>query len=394
MIQPARRVQALPPYVFLELQAWRDAAIARGQDVIDLSVGNPDGEVPAAALDVLAREIRENPRVHGYPEFGGTVQFREAVALWYRTRFGVTLDPSSEVLPVLGSKEGLYHLMQAFLDPGDPILVPTPCYPAYLGAARLCEAEPIGVPLREERDFVLDFADIATDQARAARALILNYPHNPTGAVADRAHYRQAVAFAREFDLLLISDIPYSELLLEGDSPPPSLLELDGAREVTIELQSLSKSHAMAGWRTGFAVGNRDAVAALARVKANADFGMFLGIQAAVVAALEQGDESVAANRALYRERRDRLRAGLDAIGWSTRCPRAGMYLWTPVPPQSSAPDDREFVRLLLERSGVLLSPGSAFGDAGRGWVRMSLVADTARLEEAARRIGESGLLN
>ena len=393
MIQPAKRVAALPTYVFLELQQWRDDARARGVDVIDLSVGNPDGEVPPGALDTLTRVIREDPTVHGYPVFRGTDELRETIAWWYRRRFSVELDPAREILPVLGSKEGLFHLMQAFLDPGDSILIPTPCYPAYFGAARLCGAEPIAIPLREERDFVLDFADIDSDLARAARLLILNYPHNPTGAVADHDHYRDAVAFAHEYDLLLISDIPYSELALDDGLVPPSLLELDGARAVTVELQSLSKSHAMAGWRVGFAVGNADALTALARVKSNADFGIFRAIQSAVSVALREGEKSVESNRALYRGRRDRLMSGLASIGWPVRRPRAGMYLWTRVPAAAPITDDREFVRELLHRSGVLISPGSAFGESARGWVRMSLVADGSRLDEVVRRIADSGMV-
>jgi LL-diaminopimelate aminotransferase len=393
MIEPARRVADLPPYVFLELQGWRERAIARGVDVIDLSVGNPDGEVPRSALKALAVALDQDPAVHGYPAFRGTEELRDAIVTWYRTRFGVELDPDREVLPVLGSKEGLYHLMQAFLDPGDTILVPTPCYPAYLGAARLCGATPVTVALREDRDFVLDFADVPSESARAARALILNYPHNPTGAIASRDHYREAVAFARDHDLLLISDIPYSELALDDGIEPPSALQFAGARAVTVELQSLSKSHAMAGWRAGFAVGNSDALAALARVKSNGDFGIFRAIQAAMAAALREGESSVRANRRLYRERRDALRSALDAAGWPTREPRAGMYVWTRVPESSAIGDDREFVRELLDRTGVLISPGSAFGESGRGWVRFSLVTGLDRLAEAARRIGSSGLL-
>jgi len=392
MIQPARRVASLPPYVFLELAQWRDEARASGVDVIDLTIGNPDGEVPPAALEALEKAIHDEPGVHGYPPFRGTDQFRRAVADWYRRRFDVELDPAHEVLPVLGSKEGLYHLMQAFLDPGDSILVPTPCYPAYFGAARLCEAEPVAVPLREDRQFVLDFADISSDQARAAKALILNYPHNPTGAVATLEHYREAVAFAIDHDLLLISDIPYSELALD-DFLPPSALEIPGAKQVTVELQSLSKSHGMAGWRSGFAVGDAKLLAALGRVKANADFGMFRAIQAAVVAALERGDDAVQANRRLYRERRDLLRDGLADIGWPSPLPRAGMYLWTRVPAGARTRNDREFVKELLDQSGVLISPGTAFGESAAGWVRISLVTDKGTLAEAVRRIDQSGLI-
>jgi len=305
----------------------------------------------------------------------------------------VTLDSTREVLPVLGSKEGLYHLMQAYLNPGDGVLVPTPCYPAYLGAVRLCGAEPIEVPLEPEHDFALRVEDIPTDAARAAAMLIVNTPHNPTGAVIDPDGLRDVVAFARDHDLLLVSDIPYSELVLEDEPPPPSLLSFPGARDVTVELQSLSKSHSMAGWRVGFAVGNEEALANLAKLKSNADFGMFRAIQDAAAAALGASDEAVAVTRRTYRARRDVVCDALDALGWPAKRPRAGMYVWTRLP-ERAGDDDQTFVRTLFERTHVLLSPGSGFGASGRGWVRLSLVGSEQRLHEAVSRIGDSGLLD
>lgn len=387
----SRRLQSLPPYVFLELQQLRDAARAEGHDVIDLTVGNPDAPVPRQALDALVAAL-ESPGAHGYPPFRGTDAFREAVTRWYARRFDVTLDPAREVLPVLGSKEGLFHLMQAMLDPGDAVLVPTPCYPAYLGAARLCAAEPIEIPLRPENDFELRAEEIPTDAARAAAMLIVNTPHNPTGAVTPPSVLRDLVAFARDYDLLLVSDIPYSELVLDDGPPPPSLLSFPGAREVTVELQSLSKSHSMAGWRVGFAVGNADALSHLAKLKSNADFGMFRAIQDAAAAALDASEDAVAITRSTYRERRDAVCDALDTIGWPARRPRAGMYVWTRVP-DGHGDDDQAFVRELFARTNVLLSPGSGFGASGRGWVRLSLVGDTTRLQTAVARIGESGMI-
>lgn len=391
MRAPARRVQDLPPYVFLELQQLRDAARADGHDVIDLTIGNPDAPVPPAAREGLLRGLDEEG-AHGYPPFRGTDAFRAAVAAWYARRFDVELDPAREVLPVLGSKEGLYHLMQAYLDPQSSVLVPTPCYPAYLGAARLCGATPVEIPLRAENDFELRADEIPTDAARAASMLIVNTPHNPTGAVTPPDVLRDLVALARDFDLMLVSDIPYSELVLDDGTPPPSLLSLPGARDVTIELQSLSKSHSMAGWRAGFAVGNAEGLGNLAKLKSNADFGMFRAVQSAVVAALEASDEAVAVTRATYRARRDVVCDALDAIGWPARRPRAGMYVWTRMP-AAHGDDDQAFVRKLFDETHVLLSPGTGFGASGRGWVRLSLVGSVERLGEAVARIAASGLV-
>ena len=389
--EASSRLRALPPYVFLELQQRRDTARAAGHDVIDLTVGNPDAPLATGVREALVAAL-DAPGAHGYPPFRGTGRFREAVVDWYARRFDVVLDPGREVLPVLGSKEGLFHLMQATLDPGASVLVPTPCYPAYLGAARLCEATPIEIALRPERDFVLDLADVPRDAARAASMLIVNTPHNPTGAVIDPDTLRDVVAFAKDHDLLLVSDIPYSELVLDDGPAPPSLLSLPGARDVTVELQSLSKSHSMAGWRVGFAVGNADALAALAKLKSNVDFGMFAPIQAAAAAALDASEDAVALTRATYRERRDVVCDALESIGWPVRRPRAGMYVWTRLP-ESAGEDDDAFVRELFERTHVLLSPGRGFGASGRGWVRLSLVGPVERLHEAVRRIGDSGLV-
>ena len=391
MRAPARRLRALPPYVFLELQRLRDEAHDAGHEVIDLTIGNPDAPVPEAVNRALTGALSA-AGVHGYPPFRGSERLRRSVAAWYRRRFGVEIDPGREVLPVLGSKEGLYHLMQAYLDPGSSVLVPTPCYPAYLGAARLCDAEPVEIPLRAENDFVLDLRDVPADAARAASMLIVNSPHNPTGAVTGRDVWRDVVAFARDHDLLLVSDIPYSELVLDDTAPPPSVLEFPGAREIAVELQSLSKSHSMAGWRVGFAVGNAEAIGSLAKLKSNADFGMFLAIQHAAAAALDASEDTVVITRQVYRERRDAVCDGLDAIGWPVRRPRAGMYVWTRLPDRAGD-DDQAFVRELFDRTRVLLSPGSGFGAAGRGWVRMSLVGDVPQLRRAVHRIGDSGLI-
>ncbi|HPF69610.1 MAG TPA: aminotransferase class I/II-fold pyridoxal phosphate-dependent enzyme [Candidatus Krumholzibacteria bacterium] len=388
----ARRVAALPPYVFATTARWKEEALAAGRDVIDLGVGNPDGR-PAPEVIQALKDAVDDPRhnLHGYSTFRGHPALRRAIAAFYAARFGVPLDPESETLPLIGSKEGLANLMRGYLDTGDTILIPTPCYPAYFGAARLCEATIVEVPLRPERGFVLDFADIPADAADRARMLIVNYPNNPTGGVAGLAFFAEAVRWCREHQVLLVSDAAYTELGFDPASPPPSVLQVPGAKAVAIEFQSLSKSHNMAGWRTGFAVGGPEVIATLGRVKSNVDFSLFGAVQVAAAAALT-GDQQVCAdNRTLYRHRRDRLVAGLAGLGWTVPVPPATMYVWAPIPAGWNG-DDLAFVREVFDRTAVLLSPGSAFGRHGAGWCRFSLVADDAGLDEVLQRLAASGL--
>lgn len=393
MVQPAQRLQKMQRYVFEELFLMRDAAARQGVDVIDLGVGNPDGRPPAFVGEALYEAVRrEAPNRHRYSSFNCLPELRAAVADWYRERFGVVLDPATQVQPLIGSKEGLYHLMQAYLDQGNTILVPTPCYPAYLGASRLCEANIVEMPLLEENGFRVDLSRIPTEAAKAAKMLLLNYPGNPTGGVCDLDHYRDVLAFCRDHDILLVSDIAYSELSLEDDHDPRSVLELPGALEQAVEFQSLSKSHSMAGWRVGFCCGAPGVISNLLKLKSNVDFGIFMAVQEAAIAALREGKGFVEENRQMYRARRDLLCEGLRGLGWEITPPRAGMYVWTRLP-RGHGEDDWAFVRRLFEASGVLISPGSAFGETGRGYVRMSLVVGEDRLREVVARIGDSGVL-
>jgi LL-diaminopimelate aminotransferase len=393
MRPPAQRLQRLPRYVFQELASLRAMAVSDGRRVIDLTVGNPDLRPPRVVVDALCSAASDpTVNLHRYSAFNGLPEFRHAISRWYAARFQVHLDPDTDVLPLVGSKEGLAHLMQAYLDPEDTVLVPTPCYPAYLGAARLAEARIQELPLLEENGYLVRFDDVAVAHARAARMLLLNYPHNPTGAVCDRTHYRQALAFCRDHDILLVSDMPYSELWLDDGPVPPSVLELPGALEQAVELQSLSKSHCMAGWRVGFCVGSPDVVASLAKLKANVDFSIFPAVQKAAAAALDLGDGAVADIRATYRRRRDHLVDGLGRLGWPVRRPPAGMYVWTRVPPHLGT-DDFGFVRDLFQRTGVLVSPGSSFGAGGEGYVRMSLVVDEGAIDEMLQAIEASRIL-
>jgi LL-diaminopimelate aminotransferase len=394
LIPPAERLQKLPPYVFARLAVLRDEAPATGPAVVDLTVGSPDGRPAPHIVEALVDAVRaDEPNAHRYPPPRGLPELRRAIAQWYDRRFDVHLDPQREVLPVIGSKEGLAHLMQAYLDPGDTVLIPTPCYPAYLGAARLCSAEIAPIELREEDEFRLRVDQIDSDAAKSAKMLVINYPNNPTGAIAELDDYRDILAFARDHDLLLVSDIAYSELSMTDDHSPASVLELPGARQCTVEFQSLSKSHSMAGWRTGFCVGNSEALDNLAKLKSNVDFGIFSALQQGMIAALAGDDRQVALTRATYRQRRDLLCEGLAKLGWPVRVPAAAMYVWTRVP-KRYGDDDWAFVRNVFEKTRVLLSPGSGFGEAGRGWVRLSLIIDEAQIQAVLERFADVDVLN
>ena len=381
LIPCADRVTNLPPYVFATIFRLKEEALAAGREVIDLGVGNPDGRAPDNIIAALKRTLDDlSWNCHGYGTFKGLPQLRRAIAAWYGRRFDVAWDPDTEILPLIGSKEGLANLMRAYLNAGDTIIIPSPCYPAYFGAARLCEATIFEPALTEERGFVLDFDAIPSDVATRARMLILNYPHNPTGGVCDLAFYRTAVAWCRDHQVMLVSDIAYSELGFDETQPPPSVFQVEGAREVAVEFQSLSKSHNMAGWRTGFAVGGPEVIANLARVKSNVDFSLFGAIQMAAVEALTGSQQVCADNRALYRHRADRMVAGYRSLGWEVPTPPATMYVWARIP-AAWGDDDFAFVSEVFAKSGVLLSPGSGFGRHGKGYARTSLVADDQRMD-------------
>ncbi len=375
IIPCADRVANLPPYVFATVFKLRDEALAAGREVFDLGVGNPDGRPPVNIIGALNRALEdESWNCHRYGTFNGLPRLREAIARWYFDRFGVRLDADRQTLPLIGSKEGLANLMRAYLNVGDTILIPSPCYPAYFGAARLCEAEIVELPLREEDGFVPRLEEVPADVAQRARMLILNYPNNPTGGVCDLAFYEKAVQWCRDHRVMLVSDIAYSELGFDPDDQPPSVLQVKGATDVAIEFQSLSKSHNLAGWRVGFAAGAPEAVANLARVKSNVDFSLFGGIQMAAVEAL-RGDQKICRdNRALYLKRRNLMVAGYRKLGWQVSSPPATMYIWSRIP-RAWGDDDFAFIKDLFAATGVLLSPGSGFGVHGKGYVRTSLVA-------------------
>lgn len=378
----SQRLRSIGAYLFADLDRKQEDLQARGVDVISLSTGDPDVPTPAHIIDALM-EGASDARTHRYPPYRGTAEFRKAAAGWFADRFGVTLDPDLEVLALIGSKEGLAHLPWATMNPGDVALVPDPGYPVYRSATIMAEGEPVSMPLEAGRAFLPDFDRIPEAALRRARLLFLNYPNNPTGAVADLDFFARAVDFARRRHLLLVHDNAYSEVAYDGYRPP-SVLQVSGARDVAIELLSLSKPYNMTGWRIGFAVGNADAVGALGTLKTNVDSGVFGAVQRAGVAALTGPQEVIAPTLALYRSRRDRVVSALQSVGWHPPTPKATLYIWMPTPDGQSSV---AFAADVLERTGVVITPGVGYGPSGEGYIRISLTTPDARLDEALARI-------
>ncbi len=390
IVPVADRVANLPPYVFATVFQMKEKALQAGQPVIDLGVGNPDGRAPENVINALNTAIADQTwNCHGYSTFRGLPRLREAIAAWYFDRFVVSLDADTQTLPLIGSKEGIANLMRAYLNVGDTVLVPTPCYPAYFGAARLCEAEIAEIPLREEDGFRPVFSEIPADLAAKSRMLLLNYPNNPTGGVCDLAFYKEAVQWCRDNEVILVSDIAYSELGFDPDDQPVSVLQVDGAMDVAIEFQSLSKSHNLAGWRVGFAVGGSEVIAALGRVKSNVDFSLFGGIQMAAVEALTGNQQICQDNRVKYEKRARLLVAGYRKLGWDVPMPPATMYIWARIP-TAYGDDDFRFITDVFNQTGVLLSPGSGFGIHGKGYCRTSLVIDDEGIERVLALLGKA----
>jgi LL-diaminopimelate aminotransferase len=381
-MQFAKRIEHLPPYLFAEISRKIAEKRAQGVDVISFGVGDPDLPTPAHIVDELVRAARD-PANHRYPETEGLPALRQGIARWYEERFGVSLDPEREVLPLIGSKEGIGHVALCFIDQGDLALVPDPSYPPYARGTFLAGGDCYFLPLTEENDFLPDLDAVPADVARRAKVLWLNYPNNPTGAVADLEFFERAVAFARKHDLAVLHDGPYSEMAFDGYRPL-SFLQASGAREVGIEFHSFSKTYNMTGWRIGMAVGNAAMIDALMRVKSNLDSGIPQAIQRMAIAALEGPQDCIAEHTAIYRRRRDRLAAALAKIGLQVRPPRASLYLWARLPEGQTSVD---FATRLLDETGVVVTPGVGYGPSGEGYVRLSLTVPDDRLEEAVRRL-------
>ena len=383
MMKQARRLQDNPPFPFAGWGKHVAAAFRQGLDVIRLDIGNPDLPPPDEVIEALCHSARQ-PEHHGYPGYRGIRTLREAVAAYYQRRFGVTLDPDREIIPLIGSKEGIANLALACLDAGDLVLVPDPGYAAYTLGANLAGATVHTMSLRAENNFLPDLI-VPPDVAERAVLMWLNYPNNPTGATADLGFFARAVDFARRHGLLLCHDAPYCDVTYDGYAAP-SVLQVSGASEVAIEFNSLSKTWNMAGWRIGIAVGNAEALRALAQLKSNVDSGIFRPVQEAAARALSVDPGWVAARNAIYRERMDIVLDGLDAMGIVHHRPRATLYVWAQTPPGWAS---EPFARAVLEQAGIALAPGSFFGPAGEGFVRLSVTAPTPRIREAMARLGQ-----
>jgi len=394
LFSASARLANVKPYALAGVFAAREEQHAQGTDVIDLGVGNPDLRPPDEAIRALEEALRDPAQNdHQYPPFAGLPEFREAVATWYGRRFGVAIEPRTEAIALGGSKEGIVKFLLAQLDPGDTLLVCSPCYPAYLSAVALAQAEAYEVPLTPRHGLRPDLGAIPTDMARRARGIVVNFPGNPTGGVETPAFYDELLRFAREHDLFVISDIAYCDLSLDPAYRTRSFLEFDRDRERTIEFHSCSKSYSMQGWRVAFAAGNRDAIATLARIKSNMDFGVFIPVQRAAIAVLTGPQDYPARAAATYRARRDAFLAALAPLGIPVEPPKAGIYVWLPIP-RSEPHGGRssvEFAASLLRATGVVVAPGTAFGAAGEGFVRVALCQPEERLREAAARIVASG---
>jgi LL-diaminopimelate aminotransferase len=381
-VRLAKRIEKLPPYLFTEISRKIAEKRSQGVDVISFGIGDPDLPTPEHVIESL-REASLDAANQRYPETEGLPELRQAIVGWYERRFGVSLDPEREVLPLIGSKEGIGHIALCFIDPGDVALVPDPGYPVYAMGTLLAGGEAYYLPLREEDGFLPELEAVPREVLSRARVLWLNYPNNPTGAVADIAFFERAAAFAQEHGLALLHDGPYSEVAFEGYRPP-SFLEAEGAREVGIEFHSLSKSYNMTGWRIGMAVGNAEIIAALTLVKSNLDSGIPQAIQRMAIAALEGPQDCIEEHNRVYQRRRDRLVAALRGLGLRVSPPKASLYVWARVPVGSTSV---EFATRLLEEAGVVVTPGIGYGPSGEGYVRLSLTIPDERLEEGVRRL-------
>ena len=386
-ISTADRLKSLPPYVFARLDELKANARAEGVDLIDLGMGNPDGATPTPVIDSAIRALQD-VKNHGYPPFEGTPNFRASITDWYERHYNVVLDPNGEALPLLGSKEGLTHLALAYINPGDLILVPSPAYPPHFRGPLIAGAELYPMMLSAKNDWLIDLGAIPDDVADRAKIMYFNYPSNPTTATAPREFFEDVVKFAKKHEILLVHDQAYAELAFDGYKPT-SLLEIPGAKDIGVEFHTLSKTYNMAGWRVGFVVGNRHVIQGLRTLKTNLDYGLFSALQCAAETALQLPDRYVDEVRERYRSRRDFLIQGLGELGWTIPKPKATMYLWIPC---SVGMDSTTFALSVLQKTGIVVTPGNAFGAGGEGYVRISLIADHDRMTEALNRLKNAGI--
>jgi LL-diaminopimelate aminotransferase len=378
----SKRLQELPPYLFLEIDKAKRKARQEGRDIIDLGVGDPDLPTPQFVIEALYKAAND-PANHRYALDQGMPIFRQAISKWYQGRFSVALDPDTEILPLIGSKEGIAHFPLAFLNPGDYALVPDPCYPPYKGGTIFAGGKIHLMPLLAKNNFLPDLKEIPESKLKKAKVIYLNYPNNPTGAVCSLDFYRQAVDFCLKNNLILLSDVAYSEMAYDGYRPQ-SIFAVDGAKDVAIEFHSLSKTYNMTGWRVGWACGNKSLVSGLAKVKSNLDSGIFSAIQVASTAALEADDSHIRKMCAIYQERRDCLVDGLNVLGWKANKPKATFYIWLKIPRGRKS---IEFCAEILAKADLVVTPGVGFGKYGEGYIRFALTVNTERIKEALFRL-------
>ncbi len=381
-IEKAKRIEQIPPYLFAEIDRKKEEMRKKGMDLIDLGIGDPDLPTPQPIIDRL-KQASEDPKNHHYPSYEGMIEFRTAAAQWFERRFGISMDPNTEVLTLIGSKEGIAHIPLAFVNPGDYVLVPSPGYPVYRVATLFAGGTPYFLPLLKENRFLPKLSEIPKEIAEKSKLLFINYPNNPTSAIAERPFFEEVIAFAQQYGIIVCHDAAYSELAFNGYRPL-SFFEIKGAKEVGIEFHSLSKTFNMTGWRIGFAVGHPDIISGLGKVKTNIDSGLFQAIQEAGIEALHRYDTPIPHLIRIYESRRDVMVKGLREIGLEVDLPKATFYLWIRVPPGYTS---SQFATLLIEQAGIVVTPGNGFGEAGEGYFRIALTVDESRLKEAVERL-------
>ena len=377
------RLKKLPPYLFVEIDKAKRKAAAEGRDIIDLGIGDPDEPTPEEIIESFYKAVQDSKN-HHYPLDQGSSIFRDRIAKWYRERFNVTLDPEKEILPLIGSKEGISHLPFAFINPGDVSLIPDPCYPPYKGGTILAGGTPCLMPLIEENNFLPDLNKIKKTELKKAKIIYINYPNNPTAGICEKDFFEDVAVFAKKYNLIVASDAAYSEIAFDGYKAA-SFLKAQGGKETGVEFHSLSKTCNMTGWRIGFACGNEKIIAGIAKVKSNIDSGVFNAIQMAGITALDIADKHLKKMNRVYRERRDILVDGLNKLGWVIRKPKATFYVWARLPKRHKS--SIEFAGSVLDKADVIITPGVGFGENGEGYVRFALTVSKERIQEAVERM-------
>jgi LL-diaminopimelate aminotransferase len=386
MVECSEKLKNLPPYIFAKIKKLKDEVRLKGTDVIDLDMGNPDKFTPPHIVERLCDTIKNHPNTHRYPQAKGMPKLRKVICEWYKERFNVDLNPDTQALVLVGSKEGICHLSMAYLNPGDIVLVPDPTYPVHFNGVYLAGGQPYSMPLLEKNNYLPDLSAIPEDVAREAKILFICYPHNPTTAVVeDSGFFRDVVDFAKKYDIIVVHDFAYSEIVFDGYKPP-SFLQTPGAMDVGVEFHSFSKTYNMAGWRIGFVAGNPCVIANLEKFKSFVDYGVSTAVQLCGVAALTGPQDCVDEMRQVYQTRRDIMVDGMEKLGWVIKKPKGTMYIWAPIPDKYKHMSSMDFSEFLLRETGIAISPGSGFGKYGEGYLRIALVTHDNRFHDVLLR--------